>query len=96
MPIHWAISNQQDAILELLMQEKSFDPDVKDGSGWTPLMIASSLKEGEGLVNMLLAKGADVNAKSMYYLICTRLARYTCPCVQHAACPKFQSPAPER
>lgn len=46
------------------MQQKSFNPDVNDGSGWTPLMIASSLKEGDSLVNMLLQKGADVNAKS--------------------------------
>lgn len=64
LPVHWALSNKHEDIVELLVQQKSFDPDVKDGSGWTPLMIASSLKEGEGLVNMLLHKGADVNAKS--------------------------------
>ncbi len=28
-------------------------------------MIASSLKEGEGLVDLLLSKDADVNIKSM-------------------------------
>lgn len=28
-------------------------------------MIASSLKDGEPFVNLLLQKGADVNAKSM-------------------------------
>lgn len=37
---------------------------VQDGSGWTPLMIASSLKEGDALVDLLLSKEADVNVKS--------------------------------
>ena len=32
---------------------------VQDASGWTPLMIASSLKEEDGLVDLLLGKGAD-------------------------------------
>lgn len=36
----------------------------KDGSGWTPLMIAVSLKDGEEMVDLLLKKGADVNQKS--------------------------------
>jgi 26S proteasome non-ATPase regulatory subunit 10 len=45
----------------LLAQRKDFDPDVQDGSGWTPLMIAVSLKEGDDLVNLFLNKGADVN-----------------------------------
>lgn len=49
------------------MAQKSFDPDIKDGAGWTPLMIAASLKEGDALVTMLLQKGADVNAKSMFF-----------------------------
>ncbi|BAE64151.1 unnamed protein product [Aspergillus oryzae RIB40] len=37
-----------------------------DGSGWTPLMIAASLKNAEGdpIIDLLLKKGADVNAKS--------------------------------
>jgi 26S proteasome non-ATPase regulatory subunit 10 len=48
----------------LLAQSKDFDPDVQDGSGWSPLMIAVSLKEGEDLVNLLLNKGADVNQTS--------------------------------
>lgn len=38
---------------------------VQDGSGWTPLMIASSLKEGDALVDLLLSKDADVNMKSV-------------------------------
>ena len=38
--------------------------EVQDGAGWTPLMIAVSLKDGEDLVKLFLSKGADVNAKS--------------------------------
>jgi len=48
----------------LLAQRKDFNPDVQDGSGWTPLMIAVSLKDGEDLVNLFLNKGADVNQTS--------------------------------
>jgi 26S proteasome non-ATPase regulatory subunit 10 len=48
----------------LLAQRKDFDPDVQDGSGWTPLMIAVSLKEGDDLVSLFLNKGADVNQTS--------------------------------
>lgn len=32
--------------------------------GWTPLMIAASVKDSEKLVEYLLSKGADVNEKS--------------------------------
>lgn len=38
--------------------------DVQDGSGWTPLMIACSIKDGDELIDLLLARGADVNLKS--------------------------------
>ena len=31
-------------------------------------MIACSIKDGERLVNLLLQKGADVNAKSKYFV----------------------------
>ncbi|KAL8919662.1 MAG: hypothetical protein Q9172_004884 [Xanthocarpia lactea] len=65
LPIHWALSNNHEAVVQLLVSRKDFDPDVQDGSGWTPLMIASSLKEGEGLVDLLLSKDADVNIKSL-------------------------------
>ena len=44
---------------------------MKDGSGWTPLMIAVSLKDGDDLVNLFLNKEADVNTKSelnIFYL----------------------------
>ncbi|KAH8199052.1 hypothetical protein TruAng_006790 [Truncatella angustata] len=33
----------------------------QDDSGWTPLMIAASVKDGEKLVSLLLGWGADVN-----------------------------------
>lgn len=64
LPLHWACSYNYLPIVELLVSRKDFDPDVQDGSGWTPLMIASSLPEGDELVDLLLSKGADVNAKS--------------------------------
>ena len=37
---------------------------TQDSSGWTPLMIASSLREADDIVDLLLNKEADVNAKS--------------------------------
>ncbi|KAH0545006.1 hypothetical protein FGG08_000932 [Glutinoglossum americanum] len=64
LPIHWAVSYNHRPVVELLVQRKNFDPDVQDGSGWTPLMIASSLKEGDDLVDLLLRREADVNCKS--------------------------------
>jgi 26S proteasome non-ATPase regulatory subunit 10 len=38
----------------------------QDDSGWTPLMIAASVKDGEKIVDLLLSKGADVNEKSEF------------------------------
>ncbi|KAL8756001.1 MAG: hypothetical protein Q9199_003235 [Rusavskia elegans] len=76
LPIHWALSNNHEAIGELLVSRKDFDPDVQDGSGWTPLMIASSLKEGESMVDLLLAKDADVNIKSASLLLPLRPLKY--------------------
>ncbi|KAG9239461.1 ankyrin repeat-containing domain protein [Amylocarpus encephaloides] len=64
LPIHWAACNGHLMIAIALSSERDFDPDVEDGSGWTPLMMAVSLKEGEELVDLLLRKGADPNAKT--------------------------------
>ncbi|KAM0126909.1 hypothetical protein ACHAO1_009829 [Botrytis cinerea] len=68
LPIHWAISYGHLDIAILLSNVKNFDPDVQDGSGWTPLMIAVSLKEGDDIVNLLLKKEAEVNAKTKLLL----------------------------
>ncbi|KAL2872033.1 ankyrin repeat domain-containing protein [Aspergillus lucknowensis] len=67
LPIHWAVAYNHLPIVELLVSTRSFDPDVEDGSGWTPLMIASSLKNAEGdpILDLLLRKGAEVNTKSV-------------------------------
>ncbi|PWY83114.1 proteasome regulatory particle subunit [Aspergillus sclerotioniger CBS 115572] len=67
LPIHWAVAYNRLPIVELLISNKYFDPDVEDGSGWTPLMIAASLKNAEGdpIIDLLLKKGADVGTKSV-------------------------------
>ncbi|KAI4726266.1 putative proteasome regulatory particle subunit [Aureobasidium sp. EXF-10728] len=62
LPIHWAASYSRLPIVEILSDRKDFDPDVQDGAGWTPLMIASSLKDSsasETLTTLLLSKSAD-------------------------------------
>jgi 26S proteasome non-ATPase regulatory subunit 10 len=64
LPIHWAASANQFDIVSILVQVKNFDPDVQDDLGWTPLMIAASVKDGEKIVDLLLDNGADVNEKS--------------------------------
>lgn len=66
LPIHWAIANNHHAVVSTLINNRNFDPDVPDGSGWTPLMIASSLKdsEGEKTIDLLLQKDAEINAQS--------------------------------
>ncbi|MCJ1483377.1 hypothetical protein MMC06_003544 [Schaereria dolodes] len=64
LPIHWAVSYNHIPVVKLLVSRKDFDPDVQDASGWTPLMIASSIQEGDDLVDLLLKKGADVNMKN--------------------------------
>lgn len=47
--------------MKLLASTRSFDPDAQDGSGWTPLAIAASLKDnsGEATIDLLLSKEAD-------------------------------------
>ncbi|PKY09052.1 hypothetical protein P168DRAFT_29867 [Aspergillus campestris IBT 28561] len=66
LPIHWAVAYNHRDIVEQLVATKNFDPDVEDGSGWTPLMIATSLKNAEGdpMLDLLLRKGADATVTS--------------------------------
>ncbi|CAI7670190.1 unnamed protein product [Penicillium pancosmium] len=66
LPIHWAVAYNHMPVVELLVSMKNFDPDVEDGSGWTPLMIAASLKDagGDQILELLLRKGAEVSVKS--------------------------------
>lgn len=64
LPIHWATSHNRLPIVQILSERKDFDVDAQDGSGWTPLMMASSLKDGEAVTDLLLAKGADTNEKT--------------------------------
>lgn len=52
---------------------------IQDGSGWTPLMIASSLRDGDDVVDLLLAKGADVSCKSQPIIssnLCIKVCLY--------------------
>ncbi|KAM0794613.1 gankyrin [Usnea florida] len=67
LPIHWAVSYNHMPVVELLVSRKDFDPDVQDASGWTPLMIAASLREGDDLVDLLLSKEAEVNVKTLHF-----------------------------
>jgi len=64
LPIHWAASYNRLPIVEMLCEQKNVDIDARDGSGWTALMIAASVKDGEALVDLLLSKGADPNEKN--------------------------------
>ncbi|KAJ2968814.1 hypothetical protein NQ176_g8996 [Zarea fungicola] len=63
-PIHWAASSNTLDIVVLLANQSTFDPDVQDESGWTPLMIAASVPEGQAVLNVLVKAGADVNGKN--------------------------------
>ncbi|PFH63349.1 hypothetical protein XA68_13806 [Ophiocordyceps unilateralis] len=63
-PIHWAASSNALDIVVLLANQASFDPDVQDGSGWSPLMISASVPDSEPVLKLLLQKGADVNEKN--------------------------------
>ncbi|QYS99251.1 Ankyrin repeat protein [Trichoderma simmonsii] len=65
--IHWAASSNNHEIVLLLANQASFDPDIQDDSGWTPLMISASVPNSEPVLNLLLSRGADVNIKSKSY-----------------------------
>lgn len=45
-------------------KEKCDTDTVQDDSGWTPLMIAASVKDSDRVLDILLARGADVNQTS--------------------------------
>ena len=64
LPLHWAASYNRLPIVELLSEQTGFDIDARDGAGWTALMMAASLKDGDALVDLLLAKSADVDEKT--------------------------------
>ncbi|EGU89314.1 hypothetical protein FOXB_00267 [Fusarium oxysporum f. sp. conglutinans Fo5176] len=63
-PIHWAASSNNLDIVQLLANQRSFDADVQDESGWSPLMISASVPEGESVVKLIMSKDADVNLKN--------------------------------
>ncbi|OMP88141.1 Ankyrin repeat-containing protein, partial [Diplodia seriata] len=64
LPLHWAVSYNRIPIISQLIHTQNFDVDAQDGSGWTPLMMAASLKDADELVDLLLSRDADVNMKS--------------------------------
>ncbi|KAI5864980.1 ankyrin repeat-containing domain protein [Durotheca rogersii] len=68
LPVHWAASANHPAIVLMLAQQEGFDPDAEDDSGWTPLMIAASVKDGDKTVELLLSRGADVNQKTLHFV----------------------------
>ena len=51
-------------IVEILADQKGFDVDAQDGAGWTALMMASSLKDGDAMVDFLFTKGANPDVKT--------------------------------
>lgn len=58
------MANNHLDIVNMLLDSKSFDPDVEDDLAWTPLMMASNLIDGDQIVALLLQKGADATLKS--------------------------------
>ncbi|KAK4506563.1 hypothetical protein PRZ48_000295 [Zasmidium cellare] len=65
LPQHWAAAHNHLEILTILSETKKFDVDAQDGAGWTALMMASSLKDGDELVDFLLdQKSADPGIKT--------------------------------
>ncbi|KAF1730286.1 Ankyrin repeat-containing protein C6C3.08 [Beauveria bassiana] len=62
--IHWAASSNCLDIVIMLANQSSFDPDLQDESGWTPLMIAASVPESDDVIRVLLKAGADINKRN--------------------------------
>ncbi|KAL4727512.1 putative ankyrin-repeat protein [Fusarium chlamydosporum] len=63
-PIHWAASSNNLEIVQLLANQRSFDADAQDESGWSPLMISASVPDSEAVLKLIISKNADVNLKS--------------------------------
>ena len=59
--MHWACSGGHANILSWLLEQPGSNPDVRDDSRWTPLIIASSAGH-EDCVHLLLGAGAKVDA----------------------------------
>ncbi|ROT37038.1 putative proteasome regulatory protein [Sodiomyces alkalinus F11] len=64
LAVHWAVSSNNPEMVQMLSQQRDFDPDVQDDMGWTPLMIAVSLRDGDAIAELLLRAGADCNVKN--------------------------------
>ncbi|WFD18677.1 putative ankyrin-repeat protein [Malassezia caprae] len=63
-PLHWAVtSDEKREIVDALLGAGDVGVNAPDGSGWTPLMIASSAG-ARRLVQTLLQRGADVHASN--------------------------------
>ena len=59
-PLHAAVAGGRLKVAEALVKHGA-DVNLRDGSGWTPLLMASNDGNAE-LVTLLLTAGADVNA----------------------------------
>jgi ankyrin repeat protein len=64
-PLHYAVSSSQNGIVDLLISkgaDVNFMADVGGNRGFSPLIVAIRVDNVEG-VRILLANGADINAK---------------------------------
>lgn len=59
--LHWACVGGRKDIVEYLINEYNVPLNVADESGWTPLIISSSIGNND-LVKLLLERGCDPNA----------------------------------
>ena len=60
--LHAAVGNNGKEMVKLLLEKKA-NPNLLNGDGWTPLMVAAARREKE-IVELLLNHGADVNVLS--------------------------------
>ncbi|OLL22391.1 26S proteasome non-ATPase regulatory subunit 10 [Neolecta irregularis DAH-3] len=61
--LHWACSTSNYEIVEILTGYDECGVDIKDGAGWTALMIAASVGNDD-ILKRLIEKGANVNETS--------------------------------